>query len=76
MPQRGSLKRRNLLIGQAIEFTPQASLGFRSLIHPNWSIDAEAMFRHISNANLAGRNDGINALGGFIGLTYFFKPRG
>ena len=62
-------------IGQAIEFTPQASLGFRYLIHPNWSLDAEAMFHHISNANLGSRNDGINAFGGFIGVTYFFKSR-
>jgi hypothetical protein len=62
-------------VGQAIEFTPQASLGVRYLIHPNWSLDAEAMFHHISSANLSDRNDGINALGGFIGVTYFFDPR-
>jgi lipid A 3-O-deacylase len=62
-------------VGQAIEFTPQASLGFRYLIRPRWSLDAEAMFHHISNANFSDRNDGINALGGFIGLTYFFNPR-
>jgi outer membrane protein W len=61
-------------IGQSIEFTPQGSVGIRYLIHPNWSVDAEAMYHHISNANLAGRNDGINAFGGFIGLTYYFPP--
>jgi hypothetical protein len=62
-------------VGQSIEFTPQASLGFRYLIRPQWSLDAEFMFHHISNANLSDRNDGINAFGGFIGLTYFFSPR-
>jgi hypothetical protein len=62
-------------VGQAAEFTPQASLGFRYLFRPNWSLDAEAMFHHISNAKLASRNDGINALGGFLGVTYFFNPR-
>jgi hypothetical protein len=62
-------------VGQAIEFTPQASLGFRYLIHPKWSLNAEVMFHHISNANLSDRNDGINALGGFIGVTYFFDSR-
>ncbi len=62
-------------VGRAIEFTPQASLGFRYLFHPKWSLDAEAMFHHISNANLSNRNDGINALGGFLGVTYFFNPR-
>ena len=57
---------------EAIEFTPQASLGLHYLINKKWSIDAEAMLHHISNAGLSERNRGINALGGFIGLTYFF----
>ena len=59
-------------IGQAIEFTPQCSLGFRYLIKKNWSLDAEAMFHHISNAGLDKRNRSINAIGGFVGVTYFF----
>jgi len=59
-------------IGQAIEFTPQASLGLHYLIDKKWSIDTEAMFHHISNAGLSERNRGINSFGGFIGLTYFF----
>ncbi len=62
-------------VGQAIEFTPQASLGFHYLFHPKWSLNAEVMFHHISNANLSNRNDGINSLGGFLGVTYFFNPR-
>ena len=59
-------------IGQAIEFTPQCSLGFRYLINKNWSLDGEAMFYHMSNAGMADRNRSINALGGFVGVTYFF----
>jgi len=59
-------------IGQAIEFTPQFSLGFHYLIAGNWSIDAEGMFHHISNANMAKRNRSINSLGGFLGVTYRF----
>lgn len=59
-------------IGQAIEFTPQFSLGLHYLINNNWSVDAEGMFHHISNAGLSERNRSINALGGFIGVTYFF----
>jgi lipid A 3-O-deacylase len=59
-------------IGQAIEFTPQVSLGLHYLIDKKWSIDTEAMFHHISNAGQDERNRGINAFGGFIGLTYFF----
>jgi lipid A 3-O-deacylase len=62
-------------IGQALEFTPQASLGFRYLIQENWSLDAEGMYHHISNGGMAKRNAGINAFGGFLGLTYFFDGR-
>ena len=59
-------------IGQAIEFTPQFSLGVHYLLTRNWSIDAEGMFHHISNANMSKRNGSINALGGFMGVTYRF----
>ncbi|MEM1156675.1 MAG: acyloxyacyl hydrolase [Verrucomicrobiota bacterium] len=59
-------------IGQELEFTPQASAGLRYLIDPQWSLDAEFMYHHISNAGLADRNLGINALGGMVGFSYFF----
>jgi len=59
-------------IGQAIEFTPQASVGARFLVAEDWSVDVEGMFHHISNASISDRNDGVNALGGLIGATYYF----
>jgi len=59
-------------IGQELEFTPQASLGFRYLVAPDLTLDAEFIYHHISNAGLASRNLGINALGGMIGFSYFF----
>jgi hypothetical protein len=59
-------------IGNSIEFTPQASVGCQYLINRNWSISAELIFHHISNAGIDHRNRGINAVGGFIGFTYFF----
>jgi lipid A 3-O-deacylase len=59
-------------IGQAVEFTPQASIGLRYFISRNWTLDVEAMLHHISNAYLAERNDGIDSVGGFLGVTYFF----
>jgi lipid A 3-O-deacylase len=59
-------------IGQAIEFTPQISIGFHYRCTAHWSLDGEAMYHHISNANLAERNRGINSLGGFVGVRYFF----
>jgi hypothetical protein len=59
-------------IGQAVEFTPQASIGVRYFIARNWTLDVEAMFHHISNAYFDERNDSINSVGGFLGVTYFF----
>ena len=59
-------------IGNDIEFTPQASLGFHWFIGERWSLDGEVMFQHISNADLDERNGGINALGGLVGVTYYF----
>ncbi len=59
-------------IGQAIEFTPQASVGLRYHLKGRWSVDAEAMYHHISNAGMSDRNGGINAFGGFLGISYFF----
>jgi len=59
-------------IGQAIEFTPQCTIGVHYLVDRNWAVDAEGMFHHISNAGLSKRNNSLNSLGGFIGVTYFF----
>ena len=65
--------RSQSIIGQSIEFTPQASLGLHYLINHNWSVELEAMYHHISNAGLEnGRNVGVNALGGLLGVTYRF----
>jgi len=60
------------VIGQAWEFTPQASLGMKYLAGDNWSLDTEFMYHHISNASIADRNGGINSFGGFVGATYYF----
>jgi hypothetical protein len=60
-------------IGQSVEFTPQGSMGLRFFINRQWTLDLEGMYHHISNAGLSdGRNGGINAVGGFVGVTYFF----
>lgn len=63
------------LIGQAFEFTPQASVGVRYMIDNNWSINLEGMFHHISNANLASRNVGVNSVGAFLGVSYLFDRK-
>jgi hypothetical protein len=61
------------LIGNPIEFTPQLSVGVHYLLSRRWSIDGEVMFQHISNAGInKDRNVGVNALGGFTGVSYSF----
>jgi hypothetical protein len=60
------------LIGSDFEFLLQADLGARFLLTDHWSILAEGGFQHISNADTAARNVGVNALGGRLGLGYIY----
>ena len=59
-------------LGSAFEFDLQAGLGLRFRLSRDWSIDAEANFRHISNADFATRNYGTNDIGGLIGVSRSF----
>ena len=58
-------------IGQAIEFTLKAAVGCHYFLSDHCSLDAEAGYIHISNADLASRNLGINAVGGSVGFTLY-----
>jgi len=60
------------LIGGNFEFDLQAGIGGRFLLNDHWSILLEGGFEHISNADTAARNVGINALGGRIGVGYIY----
>jgi hypothetical protein len=60
------------IIGRTLEASLQAGLGFKILLAPKWSLDLEADYQHISNANTANRNVGVNALGGLIGVSRCF----
>jgi lipid A 3-O-deacylase len=59
-------------LGQAGEFYLQATGGVHFLLHARCSLDIEGGYVHISNAGTNDRNGGINALGGSVGVTYFF----
>ena len=50
-------------LGSPFEFDLQGGVGLRYRFDAKWSIDGEASFRHLSNADLAPRNYGTNALG-------------
>jgi Lipid A 3-O-deacylase (PagL) len=63
-------------IGQLFEFYLHFEVGVKCFLAPNLSLDLEGGLQHISNANLAGRNMGVNAFGGQIGFTYYFPAGG
>ena len=60
------------LIGGTVEFVLQTGVGFRFLLNSQWSLDLEGVYQHISNADTADRNVGVNAFGGLAGTTYSF----
>lgn len=64
--------KRQEAIGTNPEFSVQAAVGMHLMLDPQWSLDVEGGYEHISNADLARRNDGVNAFGGSAGFTYFF----
>jgi hypothetical protein len=59
-------------IGAVREFNLEADGGLRYRLAPDWSLDAEVTFQHVSNADTARRNGGINDLGFRVGFTYTF----
>jgi|TARA_B100002003_G_C14094781_1_gene526566 hypothetical protein len=60
------------LVGQALEFSLVAGTGLTYFFNEDLSLDLNMALEHISNANLAERNGGINALGVFVGLKKEF----
>lgn len=59
-------------IGEAFEFVLQADLGFKYIINESWAVAIEGGYRHISNADLSPRNEGLNSFGGLMQVSYFF----
>jgi hypothetical protein len=58
------------LLGQAWEFDLEAALGIRYFFNDRWSANLEGGYRHISNADQADRNVGLNSVGATVGLGY------
>jgi hypothetical protein len=59
-------------IDTEFSFNLQGGFGLRYLCSGRCAVYIEALYRHISNAGLGDRNYGTNAVGGFVGLSYFF----
>lgn len=60
------------LIGQTFNFNLEIAPGVRWMVAPNWSVDLELRYQHISNAKLSKHDIGINAVGPMVGVSYFF----
>ena len=58
-------------LGSRIELTAQGQLGLRVFLTKCFSLDLEGGFQHFSDLGRSNRNDGINALGGMAGMTFF-----
>jgi opacity protein-like surface antigen len=63
--------RNQRAIGEAVEFALKAAVGCHFFVRDNLSLDVEGGYIHISNADLASRNLGINAVGGSLGITLY-----
>jgi len=60
------------IIGGNFEFNLEAEFGARLLLNDRWSLLLEAGYDHISNADTAARNVGVNALGGRLGVGWIY----
>jgi opacity protein-like surface antigen len=54
------------------QFNLQGGAGVQWFIKNNVSIDLEARYLHISNADISKPNNGLNGVTGLIGISYFF----
>jgi hypothetical protein len=60
------------IVGQSFNFNIDGSAGLRYFFSRDFCVNLEFRFQHISNANMAPRNLGINAAGPMLGVSYFF----
>jgi hypothetical protein len=64
--------KRQREIGQGFEFALQGGVGLKYLINDRWSASMEADYRHISDAGMTSRNQGLNSIGGLMLVSYVF----
>lgn len=60
------------LVGQDFNFNLDLGAGVRYRLSSHWSVNLEYRYQHISNANLADRNLGVNAHGPMLAVSFFF----
>ncbi len=60
------------LIGQDFEFIIEGEVGVRYLLNAHTAVYAEMGYRHISNADIADRNLGMNSVTAQGGVSWFW----
>lgn len=60
-------------IGQSFNFLLSGAAGLKYLINDQWQVSAEVAYRHISDASMSARNEGLNSLGGLMQISYMFR---
>jgi opacity protein-like surface antigen len=58
--------------GGNFNFNEGLGFGVRFFLTPNWSLNAEYRYQHISNAGLSRGNAGVNAEGLMLSVSHFF----
>ena len=58
--------------GHNFNFNVDAAAGLHYFIKPTVSLNAEFLYQHLSNADTADRNIGVNAMGPTVGISWFF----
>lgn len=58
--------------GHSFNFNLNLAAGIRYLLTPDWSLNLECRYQHISNAHLAMPNTGIDGIGPSFSVSYFF----
>lgn len=59
-------------LGSPVLFNLQVGFGTRFLCTKEWGLFLEADWRHLSNADLAERNRGLNQVSSWLGVSFFF----
>ncbi|HEV7406529.1 MAG TPA: acyloxyacyl hydrolase [Chthoniobacteraceae bacterium] len=60
------------LLGSDFSFSFGGEVGARYFLTPKLALTGGVEYRHLSNANTADRNVGLNGLGGTLELSWFF----
>jgi len=60
-------------VGSEFNFTWSPYIGIRCFINDKWSIQATANYNHMSNFDTTANNHGIDAVGGMLGVSYYFE---